>query len=318
MDGSVPIGSAGARVASIERAGRTRSPLSPNDPPLPDTARARPMNPTAPLESTRAAMPERRKRSAWEVQREVLFALIIREASGRVDGQWVGAVWTLIEPLAHTMILVTLYGILMGRDSPGVEYAVFFVTGMIPFQLYQNLSNRLMDGIGSNLGLFAYRQVKPIDVMLARAAVEALMIMLVYAFCLSILAWLNYHVAPADPLGVIGVNLLLLAFGTGYGVFVAVLTHDRPRLRATIRMIGLPLYLASGVMFPVDALPRPMIEILLWNPLMQMVELSRHAFLPAYVPTEGVTVLYPLLFTLALNALGLALYWTNRRRLIAS
>jgi capsular polysaccharide transport system permease protein len=83
-------------------------------------------------------------------------------------------------------------------------------------------------------------------------------------------------------------------------------------------MVSLPLYLASGVMFPVDALPRPMIDLLLWNPLMQMVELSRHAFLPAYVPTDGVTTLYPLLFTLALNALGLALYWTNRRRLIAS
>jgi capsular polysaccharide transport system permease protein len=260
----------------------------------------------------------RKRRSEWDVQREVLFALVIREASARVGGQWVGAIWTLIEPLVQTMLLVTLYGIVMGREAPAGEYAVFLVTGMIPFQLYQNLSTRLVDGIEANRGLFSYRQVKPVDVLLARATIEAGMTIIVYLFCLSILAWLGYHVTPADPLAVMGVTALLMLFGTGYGISMAVVTHNSPRLRSTVRMTAMPLYLASGVMFPVDTLPREFLDILLWNPLLHLVELSRHAFIPAYRLNDGVGVLYPLLFALALSSLGLALYWANRQRLISS
>lgn len=259
-----------------------------------------------------------RRRSAWDVQREVLFALIIREASARVGGQWVGAIWTLIEPLAHTMILVTLYSMVLKQDSPGREYPVFYVTGMIPFMLYQSLSNRLMDGLESNRGLFAYRQVKPIDVLLARAVVEAGMTLIVYAFCMSILAWLDFHVVPADPLAVIAVNAILLAFGTGYGVLTSVLTHERPRLRSMFRMLAMPLYLASGVMFPIDTLPKSLLDPLLWNPLLHLVELSRHAFIAAYIPADGIHLLYPLQFSLAVLTAGLALYWSKRHQLIAS
>jgi capsular polysaccharide transport system permease protein len=276
------------------------------------------MNIPAPPESTGTPSPARGKRSAWEVQREVLFALIIREATARVGGQWIGAVWTLIEPLAQTVLFVVLYGVLIDRVAPAGEYAVFLATGMVPFQLFQNLSSRLMDGIESNRGLFSYRQVKPIDVLAARAMVEAGMNLLVYAFTLGILGWLDFHVVPADPLSMIGVNALMLAFGTAYGILVAVLTHDRPRSRSLIRISNMPLYLASGIMFPVDLLPRELLDPLLWNPLLHLVELSRHAFIPDYVPVRGVGVLYPFIFMLALLTWGLLLYQAKRQRLIAS
>jgi capsular polysaccharide transport system permease protein len=128
------------------------------------------------------------KRSAWEVQRAVLFALVLREMKARVGGQWIGAVWTLIEPLTHVMILVTILGFISGRVLADIEYPVFLVTGLLPFFLFQHLAMRLMDGIESNRGLFSYRQVKPLDTLLSRACVEALMNLLVYAFTLGIRA----------------------------------------------------------------------------------------------------------------------------------
>jgi capsular polysaccharide transport system permease protein len=189
---------------------------------------------------------------------------------------------------------------------------------MVPFLLFQNLSSRLMDGIESNRGVFSYRQVKPVDVLAARAVVEAGMNLMVYLFTLGVLGWLGFHVLPADPLSMVGVNLLILAFGTGYGILVAVLTHERPRARSMVRMSNMPLYLASGVMFPVDFLPREYVDLLLWNPLLHLVELSRHAFIPDYTPVRGVGVLYPLMTMLVVTALGLMLYQAKRQRLIAS
>jgi capsular polysaccharide transport system permease protein len=259
-----------------------------------------------------------RRRSAWEVQRAVLFALVLREMRTRVGGQWVGAVWTLLEPLAHTMILVTILGFIGNKAQPSLEYPVFLVTGLLPFFLFQHLATRLMDGIESNRGLFSYRQVKPLDTLLARACVEALMNLLVYAVTLGILAWLDYSVLPPGPLEMIGVNLVMILLGTGFGVLSAVVSHERPRLRSFIRMTMMPLYFASGVIFQVDLLPREYLDWLLLNPLLHLVELSRHAFIPTYVPVEGINALYPLLCTLTIGALAMLLYRADRLRLVTT
>ncbi len=258
------------------------------------------------------------RRDAWSVQRAVLFALLLREMKARVGGQWVGAVWTIFEPLAHVALMVTIMSTVRGSAMPGIEYPVFLITGLIPFLLYQNLASRLMDSIEANRGLFSYRQVKPLDTLLARATVEALMNLVGYAFALSLLGWLGYHVLPARPLEMLGVNLMLILFGTAFGIFAAVLTHERPRLRSMVRMAMMPLYFATGVIFPIDFLPREYIEVLLWNPLLHLVELSRASFIAAYTPVRGINALYPTLFMLGLGALGLLLYRAKRHRLIAT
>lgn len=263
--------------------------------------------------------PVRARRSPWEVQRAVLFALLQREMKARVGGQWVGAVWTLLEPLTQTAIMVAIYTAMRGATvMPGIEFPVFLVTGMIPFFLFQNLSGRLMDAIEANRGLFSYRQVKPFDTLLTRAIVEAMMNLAVYAVSLGVLGWLDYHVLPRLPLEMLGVNLLIILFGTAWGIFVAVLTHDRPRMRSMIRMTMFPLYLASGVLLPVDFLPREYIEILLWNPMLHLVELSRQCFIAAYTPVRGINALYPLMVAMVLGAAGMLLYRAKRHLLIAS
>lgn len=258
------------------------------------------------------------RRHPWDIQRTVLFALLLREMKARVGGQWIGAVWTLFEPLAHVAIIVTILGVLRADMLPGIEYPVFLVTGLIPFFLWQHLATRLMDGIESNRGLFSYRQVKPLDTLLSRAAVESMMNLAVYVVSLLALAWIGYHVVPYQPLEMIGVNLLLVFFGTSFGILCAVLSHQRARLKSFVRMTMTPMYFASGVIIPIDRLPREYIEWLLWNPLLHLVELSRHAFIREYVPTDGVNVGYPAMFTLVVSAIGLALYRVNRLRLIAS
>lgn len=260
-----------------------------------------------------------RKRTAWEVQRGVLLALLLREMKARVGGQWVGAVWTLIEPLAHTLILLSVYVTISGgRSFAGIEYPVFLVTGLIPFFLFQNLANRLMDSIDANRGLFAYRQVKPIDTMFSRACVEAIMNLLVYAFTLGILGRLGFEVVPARPLEMMGVQLLMLLTGAGFGAFAGVVSYDRPRLRSFIRMTMLPLYVASGVMFPVHFAPPDLLAWLLYNPLMHVVELSRHAFVQGYPLLDGVGLMYPSMFAMTLSALALMSYRADRLRLVTN
>jgi capsular polysaccharide transport system permease protein len=259
------------------------------------------------------------RRSPWDVQRAVLFALLIREMSTRVGGQWIGAVWTLFEPLAHMLVLIAVIGTIQaGNPLPGIDFPVYLSIGLVVYFLFQNLALRLMDGIDSSRGLFSYRQVKPLDTLLARSMVEVLMNLSVFAFTLGLLGWLGHDALPARPLEAIVAIGLVALLGTGYGIVTAVLSHGRPRLRSLLRMVMLPLYFISGVIFPVDLLPRETLDLLLWNPLLHLVEISRSAFMPAYQPADGINLMYPLLCTLGYLALGLAVYRRDRQRLVAS
>jgi capsular polysaccharide transport system permease protein len=258
------------------------------------------------------------ERTAWQIQRAVLFALVLREMKQRVGGQWIGAIWTVFEPSAHTMVMVTILGFVRGRLVPGIEYPVFLVTGLIPYFYFQHLTMRLMDGIEANRGVFAYRQVKPIDALLSRAVVETIMNLLVYVLTLGILAWLGFHVLPALPLELIGVHMLIGFFGLSTGLLAAVVAHDRPRTKSFIRISFMPLYFMTGVIFPIHLLPQEYLDWLLLNPMLHLVELSRHSFMPQYRPVDGVNILYPLGCTLLVFAIGLANYRVKRLRLVAS
>lgn len=270
--------------------------------------------------STVPALPRgrQRRRSPWEVQRAVLFALIVRELRMRVGGQWVSALWTVVEPLAHVVVLTLVVAGFRGMSRGDVEFPVFLVIGLVPFFMFQKIVSRLLDGVDANRGLFAYRQVHPLDALTARAVVEGLMSLVVYVFSLGLLAWLGYHVVPARPLEVVLTAMAIWLFGLTAGVLLAVWAHDRPRLRTVIRLSFMPLYLLSGVIFNVDALPRDVVEWLLWNPMMHWVELSRHAFMPAYQPAYGIGWGYPLMWLLGTGALGMLLYRAKRQLLLTT
>lgn len=274
-----------------------------------------PVTLTPPSAEAPAVSRIRATRSPWDVQREVLFALTVREATNRVGGQWVGAIWTLFEPMVHMAFMLVMYGVLFTRQSPAGEYLVFLVTGLVPFFLFQNLSNRMIDGIDANRGLFIYRQVKPIDVLVSRGLVELLMTVAVYLVTLGALGFFEFHVIPADPLAMLEATALMAILGFSWGLLITVLTHEKPKLRSMVRMSMLPLYLISGVIFPIQSLPKEYLQWLLWNPILHLLEHSRHAFIPQYQIAEGVSFGYTLMCCVGLLALGLATYWRNRQKL---
>jgi len=258
-----------------------------------------------------------RKRSTLRIQRAVLVALVIRELRSRVEGRWLGLLWMLFEPLAHVMVILALFGFRHHATSPNVELPVFLVTGLLPFFVFRNLARRLPAAISSNRGLYAYRQVKPFDALIARAIVEVGLYGAVYATALMLLGWLGYHWLPQAPLELIVVGFLLVTFGVGLGLVFAVAAHNRPRVQTVIGFAFLPLYLLSGVIFPVHTLSPDVRAWLLWNPVLHLIELARTYFIAAYQPLEGINLGYPAAWTLAASALGMSLYRVYRHRLVS-
>lgn len=113
-------------------------------------------SPACPGASLCCAVTILKPRSSFQIQKSVIFALVLREARARFGERRMGAVWTLIEPICHLLIFTVLFTLIRGRTVSGVEYPVFVLVGMAPFLLYRNTALRLMDSLRENRSLFAY------------------------------------------------------------------------------------------------------------------------------------------------------------------
>jgi capsular polysaccharide transport system permease protein len=256
------------------------------------------------------------KRTAWEIQRAVLFALVLREFRTRIGRHWTGVVWTFFEPLAQVLLIVTVFGYLRHVASSGMEFPVFLLAGLMPYYLFQHLAQRLTDAADQNRPLFSYRQVKPFDTMVARGIVETLLWLAVLVASLALMQWYGLHALPQQPLELASVAALCALLGGSLGMLIAVSTHGYPRVRKAIAMVYFPLYLGSGVLFAINSLSQTYQKWLLWNPVLHLVELARLSFDPHHRMPAGIGFAYPAAVTLAIAAVALTLYRRDPQRLL--
>lgn len=257
-------------------------------------------------------------RSSFQIQKSVIFALVLREARARFGQRRMGAVWTLIEPICHLLIFTVLFAIIRGRTVSGVEYPVFVLVGMAPFLLYRNTAIRLMDSLRENRSLFAYKQIKPLDTYVARVLVETCISATVYAILVFCFAWYGFDMSVHSPLQWVATLALGLLFSFGLGMLLALITHALPSLKVVIRMAFFPLYFMSGILVPPSYLPTAMMPILLLNPFLHIIELIRTEVLPHYTPVDGVSVEYVITFTVILLFVALGSYRARRLHLIST
>lgn len=258
-----------------------------------------------------------RRRSSWAVMRSVVFALSLRELKTRLDGRWGGAVWVIGEPLLNTLGMLAVYSALRADTIGGVDTLLFLVSGQLPYLLFKSLVLRLMEAIDSNLGLFGYRQVQPVDAVIARSVVEILVFSAVAGSCLAVLGWIGYPVLPHRPLELFAALLLLVLIGISLGLFMAVGTAaPLNRLRGLVTMCMLPVYVSSGALIPLANLPIGMQEACLYNPIAHLLDMLRSALLgPVYqaIPHTGWSL--PIAWALTTLLAALSLYRARRFRL---
>jgi len=257
------------------------------------------------------------KRSSWQIQKAVVFALILRELKTRFGNRLVGLFWVLFEPMANIATMLVLRVIVRQRTvGVMIDTAVYLVVAAIPFFIFRNIWFRMMSAVDANAGLFGYRQVKPADAMAARTIMEVVMYTMIFVAFMLIFAWLDYRWLADKPLEYLGVVSVFIIWGIGAGLMSAVAVKKFPAINTFLQLTSFPLYITSGVLIPITTFPPLVIQILLWNPLLHLVELARWAFFPTYHPLMGVNLEYPLVVGLTLLFLGVSLFFVNRQRVL--
>lgn len=214
----------------------------------------------------------------------------------------------LVEPLAHLLIPMTIVAFIRNRVVPGVEYPVFLVYGFLPFLAFKAICLQIVNGVNATQGLLSYRQVLLMDVFVAKALAYLVLQAIVFVIVLTGLTLFGYHVLPARPIELAGVVALTLALAFGLGLVLAALASIIPDARAIITIMFMPLYLVSGVLFPITRFPDEIVRWLAINPVLHLVELCRATAFDNYEPMKYLSLEYVIVLAVVSTVIGLMLY----------
>lgn len=256
-------------------------------------------------------------RSSLSVTLSVWRALFQHEALIRISGGRASWFWLLADPVAHMAFLCFVYGNVRHTVIAGMDTYLWVVIGLVTFFLFRRSAMQGMHGIDSNKAMFAYRQVKPVDTVFVRVALETFIMLLTGLVALGGLALLGTNIVPDDPLlifvALFGIWLVALGLGLAFSVPIRLIREAD----VILNFLFIPLYIVSGVILPLSKVPYPYQEWLLYNPVAHAIDAVRLGFSSGYQAVSGLDLPYVYACGVVLIFIGLLLQVRFSERLIA-
>ncbi len=243
-------------------------------------------------------------RQSLLIQIRVIGALLMREVITRYGRHNIGFFWLFVEPMIFTLGVTVLWSFAKVVHVAQMPIVAFAVTGYSSVLLWRNMPNRLVGAVGPNLSLMYHRNVKVMDVYIARLALEAAgatISFVVLAITFTAMGWMHL---PED-IGKVLLGWFMLAwFGASLAIFVGALgerTEIVDKVWHPMTYLTFPL---SGAAYMVDWLPPPAQQFVLYLPMVHGVEILREGYFGSTVRAHY-DLVYMASFCLGLTFFGL-------------
>lgn len=252
-----------------------------------------------------------------QVLRDVVFGLLIRELKTRFGNYRLGYAWALLDPLLMISAFSLIFGLRGSSGFGGAPAPLFITASYLPFLFFRNVVSKLQSAVSANMGLFCYRQVTPFSTFIARFMLETMIGIIVGCILVMGLLWFGFDAIPDDPLQVVLIYFLLMAFSFSLGIIFCVVCNLFQEADKFLGLLMMPLMFISCVMYPLMTIPAQYQHWFLWNPLVHAVELIRSGWLAGY-SSPNVSWVYFSSVTLILLTFAMSCYRLNHRRLVSS
>lgn len=235
-----------------------------------------------------------------------ISALLLREMStsyGRSPG---GYIWAILEPVAGTALLALVFSLAFETPPLGLNFPLFYATGILPFMMYVDLSTKVMQSIQFSKQLLTYPRVSFLDAIAARFILNLITQILVVA----LVFWGLLQVFALTPIldfhSIFAAMSMSACLGLGVGIMNCYLISAFPVWLRVWAILNRPMFIISCIFFLPENLPRQYMDILLYNPLVHVVGEMRTGFYPSY-NADYVSQIYIYLLSISLAAIGLLL-----------
>src|SRR3984957_2650352 len=158
--------------------------------------------------------------SSLRIQRRIVHALLMREIITRFGRENLGVLWLVVEPMLFTLGVATLWTAAgLHRGSP-IPIVAFAVTGYSSVLMWRNSANRSSGAIAQNKQLLFHRNVRVLDVLLTRIALEGGGATGSFIVLSSLFTFIGWMPLPEDLLKVLGGWLMLAWFGASLALLI--------------------------------------------------------------------------------------------------
>ncbi len=243
-------------------------------------------------------------------------ALFLREMNTQFSTSRLGIFWTFFQPFMQVVSFILVKMFIFGRGDEHYDYAVFLALNFTAFNMFNGILNKSIGAFETNKALFSYKQVKPIDTIIARSLVEIFMTGIIY----SIFFFLGYYFdfgMEGKNIFMVGVGLIwLIVFSFSFGLVVAIGNTFYKSVGKTVKIFTFGLMIMSAVFYPVESLPPEAQALIVYNPLANFMEII-HGFYFNALDDRFVDYTYIGIWTITLLYVGTWLYQRLEKKIIS-
>ena len=252
-------------------------------------------------------------REVWQ-DRDLLSMYVKRDIITFYKQTILGPLWFIIQPLFTTIMFMFVFGGIAGISTDGIPQAVFYLSGLVCWNYFQDCLSKCADTFNANQAIFGKvyfpRLVVPLSIVISN------LIKMAIQFTLFLVVYIYYFVSGVDfhlngmILLVPFLVLMLGCLGLGLGMIISSMTTKYRDLRFLITF-GIQLWMyATPVIYPLSVMKETYpkyIWVLVANPLTAILETFKYAFTGVGV-FNWLYLGYSFAFTIIILTLGIIIF----------
>jgi capsular polysaccharide transport system permease protein len=233
-------------------------------------------------------------------------ALMLREMASTHGRSALGYLWAILEPVAGVILLTFIFSLALRSPGIGTSFPLFYATGMLPFTLYMDISQKSSVALRFSRQLLAYPGVTFVDALMARVLLNSITQIMVWVVVLTGIIWIYRLDVILDPPAVALGFAMATSLAVGIGTLNCYLLSVYPTWERIWAILNRPLFIISCIFFLYDDVPMPYRDWLWYNPIVHCVGQVRAGVYATYDATY-VSPLYVFGISGVTLALGLLL-----------
>lgn len=250
-------------------------------------------------------------RELWEY-RELLVFYAIRDIKVRYKQTVLGFSWAILQPVITMLVFSIFFGKLAGLDSDNVEYPVFVLGALLPWQLFvyalTQSSNCLVHDAEVLKKVYFPRLIMPV------ASVMAGLVDFLIAFVVLLAVMAYFQVVPTAAIFVLPAFVLLVILAAlAVGFWLSALNVKYRDVRYVIPFLAQVWMFASPVAYSSSIVPDHWQLVYGLNPMAGVIDGFRWALIGSDPPATD-AILSSTLATLVLLVGGLFFFRRTERQ----
>jgi ABC-2 type transport system permease protein/capsular polysaccharide transport system permease protein len=242
---------------------------------------------------------------SWQIQRRIIWALLLREMLTRFGRHNIGFLWLFVEPMVFTLAVTALWTATRSVHGSDLPIVAFAITGYSSVLLWRNMPARVIGAIQPNLSLLYHRNVRPLDIFLSRVLLEGAGATMSFVFLTLFFSFLGWLEPPEDVLQIVFGWIMLGWFGASLAILLGALSEQSETVEKLWHPAAYILFPLSGAAFLVDVLPPDAQYYVLLLPMVHGVEFIREGYFGSQINAHY-DMGYMAIVNLALTLIGLA------------